>query len=411
VKPMTGNCKSKSHQVLFFCSIAIFLTAITSTAEDFNDFRKQELDAQSSFSRNYLLKIDSLESDTAFFRFKDDIVKLYQGQLDRHKKQIALFKREVIQQWGTFNGPQERVITLYNTADSNAAQVDFINNTIEIRVLSPVTDTGSLARNRIEKAVRRMAMPDTSLPSPTKTIYQPYPDLLSGLLLTDNGLPLRDLHSVISFCKEKAAGATWRSLDNDATKNGCYVLTLKITPDNVDKMLQRTRPVMLRVCTQFGVDTGLVSAIIRSGLPRTFFDRYNLSGYGLMRLSLDNEGAGAHVYLYGQGHIPRSESIFNPDMNIELGCAYLYEINKKYSGITDKRSRMYCAIAAYGSKPEDVARAITGEMELGKAIIAINTIGNHDEVYQKLLHGLPEEKSKRFFKEVLSFVVQEPNIK
>jgi membrane-bound lytic murein transglycosylase C len=168
---------------------------------------------------------------------------------------------------------------------------------------------------------------------------------------------------------------------------------------------------MLRACTQFGVDTDIVSAIIRSGLPRTFFDRYKLSGYGLMRLSLDNEGVGAVAYLYGNGRIPKSETIFNPDKNIEFGCAYLYEINKKFFGITDKRSRMYCAIAAYGSKPEVVARAITGEMDLGKAIIAINTIGNHDEVYQKLLHGLPDGQSRRFFKEVMDLFLQEPHIK
>ena len=93
------------------------------------------------------------------------------------------------------------------------------------------------------------------------------------------------------------------------------------------------------------------------------------------------------------------EYLYAPENNVELGTAYLNILLTKYfKNVNDKRSRLYCAVAAYNTGAGNVARAFTGKTKLKSAVEKINSMTS-DEVFKHLKNQLP-------FKETQDYVVR-----
>ncbi len=96
---------------------------------------------------------------------------------------------------------------------------------------------------------------------------------------------------------------------------------------------------------EFGLDESLVYAVI---LTESKFDTYAESpvgAKGLMQLT-DETGADCAKVLRIQNF--SAEQLFEPDVNIRLGCYYLKRLIQDYDGITET------AIAAYNGGPGNV---------------------------------------------------------
>ncbi len=96
---------------------------------------------------------------------------------------------------------------------------------------------------------------------------------------------------------------------------------------------------------EFGLDEALVYAVI---LTESKFDTYAESGAGakgLMQLT-DETGEDCARKLGVENY--SSDQLFDPEMNIRLGCYYLKRLIQDYDGITET------AVAAYNGGPGNV---------------------------------------------------------
>ena len=74
----------------------------------------------------------------------------------------------------------------------------------------------------------------------------------------------------------------------------------------------------------------------------------------------------------------RGRYLYDPQNNIELGCAYLGKLKNVYfKGINDEESTYHCVISAYNTGPGNVAKAFTGTTKL-KPTITPDIGHNHD---------------------------------
>ncbi len=108
----------------------------------------------------------------------------------------------------------------------------------------------------------------------------------------------------------------------------------------------------------------------------------------------------AYNYVYKKDKLLPGEYLYNPNNNIELGCAYISKLRHVYfRGIKNNRTAYYCTIAAYNTGAGNVARALTGTTKLAPTAEIANS-QTSDQIYDTLLHKLPYEETQHYLKKV-----------
>jgi membrane-bound lytic murein transglycosylase C len=124
------------------------------------------------------------------------------------------------------------------------------------------------------------------------------------------------------------------------------------------------------------------------------------NAYGLMQLVPATAGTEAYKLATGKQWIPSQAYLFDPEKNIELGCAYLNIIQTRYFGdITDPTKRVYLSISAYNAGPSNVAKTFTGNFDIKASIPSIKKL-SPAQLYQALYTRVPKEEAKNYLKKV-----------
>ncbi len=120
---------------------------------------------------------------------------------------------------------------------------------------------------------------------------------------------------------------------------------------------------------------------------------------GLMQL-LPGTARSMHKYVYGTSANLGFEQITKPEMNITLGVAFVKLMMTQYfNQIEDQRSREYCTIASYNMGPGRLF-PFFGRTK-SQAIANINAMGP-DEVFRRLVTGLPYRETRAYLSQVSS---------
>jgi membrane-bound lytic murein transglycosylase C len=131
--------------------------------------------------------------------------------------------------------------------------------------------------------------------------------------------------------------------------------------------------------------------------------RSNRNAIGLMQLVPHTAGVDAYRAVYGKNVVPTAAYLYNPEQNIELGCAYIYLLKHRYfREVRDADSRLYCTIAAYNTGPGNVAYAFTGRRAMRAATRMINTMKDAKSVYDHMIGSLPFAETRHY----LAFVIE-----
>ena len=146
----------------------------------------------------------------------------------------------------------------------------------------------------------------------------------------------------------------------------------------------------------------LIMAVIQSESSFNPMARSGIPAFGLMQIVPKSAGLDVTKYKMGRARILSPSYLYNAKNNIEVGAAYLNILYYRYlKDITDPKSRLYCAIAAYNTGAGNVARTFTGSLNIKHATTKINRL-TPNEVYQHLIENLPFNETRRYLKKVTS---------
>lgn len=99
-------------------------------------------------------------------------------------------------------------------------------------------------------------------------------------------------------------------------------------------------------------------------------------------------GRDAWQSVHGSARIPSVDTLYDPEQNVQLGCAYLRVLlDRDFSQFDDVESRNLVAIGAYNSGPGNVRKALA-ILDRGAGI---PTEVTPDQVRNALLTRAPEE--------------------
>ncbi len=154
-----------------------------------------------------------------------------------------------------------------------------------------------------------------------------------------------------------------------------------------------------RYAKQYSLDESLIAAIIK---VESNYNKQAISStkaVGLMQLKLDQAVSDVYKSIYGRNDLPSIEQLFEPQLNISIGSAYLSLVSNKYfKDIKNEKTKQYCLIAAYNAGAGTVLRTFHEDKAEAQSIINTKT---PEEVLQNLTTKMASEQGRRYLLKVL----------
>ena len=365
--------------------LTLFIASLTIAQDDFEKWRIQEEENLSNLSENETERMIAITKE--FDKYAEEQDRLF-----------SEFKDEVEKKWDAFRFSSKKIYVDYDDDLSSRGTIDFENGEVEVEVLvekkngSSVEDIDNIARQKLQKKIEKIVIKPADDKKP----------ILHGQLKNKRGRKVTNVN-VKNFSEEvvKSNRAIKKQIKSKDKKNRVkYTVKFKLVPDHLKTRTERYKNDVLSQAKRHNLPPNLVFAIIHTESDFNPKARSHIPAYGLMQLVPKSGGRDAYRYLYKKDKFLKGRYLYNPQNNIELGCAYLGKLKNVYfKGINDKESAYHCIISAYNTGPGNVAKAMTGTTKLKPTVNAVNKLSSK-KVYNKLVHKLPYEETRNYLKKV-----------
>lgn len=311
---------------------------------------------------------------------------------------------KVRQTWGEkeVKVPEQKKYVKYTQNYMSRTIVDFDNGTILVETLDDKAPKESL-KNAI---VTTLLTPDdprsvdlfSDKPVTLTSDHAPY---LLGLVLDQEGQPIRTPAQAEAFATSTLESAKGRSVDQNGVTKQALIAEIKMVANFTNKQADKYRATVTRFAEQFKISPSLIFAVIRTESNFNPFAVSSAPAFGLMQLVPTSGGRDAYRKAKGKDTIPSREYLFDPENNIELGSAYLNVLSYTLLEQVDNEvSREYCVISAYNTGTGNVFKAFAGN-----STSAINQINGLEPpaVYDRLRANLPYQETRDYLMKVVGF--------
>lgn len=173
----------------------------------------------------------------------------------------------------------------------------------------------------------------------------------------------------------------------------------KISKNIDDKSYKQYKNTISYYAKINGVKESILAAIIK---VESNFDKFavsNTDALGLMQVKLDQAVSDVYKSNYNRADLPNREQLFEPQINISIGSAYLALVSNKYfKDIKDPQTKEYCLIAAYNAGAGTVLRTFHDDkIEAQKIINGLSP----EDVLEALKTKMASEQGRRYVQKVL----------
>lgn len=180
----------------------------------------------------------------------------------------------------------------------------------------------------------------------------------------------------------------------------CLMVVAKLPVNSLAERAESFLPYVEKSSAKWQVSKALIMAIMHAESAFNPLARSHDPAFGLMQISPKSSGRNVSRLVFGQERMLNGADLYEPQLNIDLGAAYLHLLDQQYlKGITDFRSRQLCVIAAYNAGANSVAYAFTGTSSIKKALPLINRLSSQ-QVYGHLRSQLKLEDTRNYVKRV-----------
>lgn len=180
--------------------------------------------------------------------------------------------------------------------------------------------------------------------------------------------------------------------------------TINLPTNALSKRAHKFSPIVTNKSKKWDIETALIMAIIHTESAFRPKAKSNVPAYGLMQIVPSTAGRDVNNLINKLDAPMKVNDLYQPEINIETGTAYLHILNKRYlRKIRDPKSRLYCMIAAYNTGAGNVARVFNADKStnINKAFPIINRMSS-EQVYQQLMKNLPYEETQNYLRNVYS---------
>lgn len=316
---------------------------------------------------------------TEWQRYQSD----YQAAFRQYQQQLSRV-------WNEPELSGQKVWVEYSDNLQTRRSIDFDRN--EVRLSFTATDAARLTDERIRAEFERVM--NTTL----QQAYQRDPVLRQS---AGQQAPASRQPVTGSSQTQLQALLQQASRQQQHTGKGTVItVTIPLPASAVPERAQHYWPLVQKQAQKWAIDPALVLAIMQTESAFNPLARSHVPAFGLMQIVPSSAGRDATRLAWGRETLLSGAQLFQPETNIELGCAYLHLLNTRYlAAVRDPRSRLYCVIAAYNTGAGNVARAFTGTTSVKEAAVHINRL-SAAQVFRHLQQRLPHTETRRYLAKV-----------
>ena len=367
-------------------AIVVSLVLIASSQDSFEDYMAEQNQQQSDYGnqQNKAYQNYHQEQDSLFIQYKEQIEKLWNE-----------FKESTPKKWITYNENftgrsevsfEEGDITVDAVVDSDADQ-DEAKEIIKKQLISIMEEKDSTEKPILADQVKNPIDPEK-------------------VLSADN------IEKLAEKIVDNAKKTTITGSDDQTRVK--FSISLELIPDHVRKRAEKYTPIIEDYCQEYKVDASLALAIAHT---ESYFNpkAYNRHGnaYGMMQIVPKYAGLTMNNFLFKKNSKPSSRDLFNPDINLHMGIAYLrWLADNKWNRVKNHTNQMYCMICSYNGGPGTIYKAMTGRMNnigdksWNKMFDDLSTMDNK-KLFQKLRKDVPYEETRNYIKKVVEKMTNE----
>jgi membrane-bound lytic murein transglycosylase C len=345
----------------------------------------------------FLVLIFSISMNTHADEFSDFIQENQQGveaqktTFDTYQKaylaEYKEYKDKILKEWDEARISSPKKWVSYSKDMKTRTTVDYENNTVEVAIREDAKPSAKKIKEQIEKTLNSSAKKAVKLDPILSRIEKKTPVSLDGLLMTG----LKAAKSVVN-----SVMATARMLVNSDSHGEYSVVTVEMPEGSESARIRQLFPYVKKYSKKYNISPPLILAIIKTESAFNPLAQSHIPAFGLMQIVPSSAGKDVQKLIFGNNRKPSSKMLFNPEVNIEHGVAYLHILQTRYlKGIKNKQALEYCSIAAYNTGAGNVARAFNGTTNIKKAIPKINSL-NSDQVYMWLRKNLKYEEAQNY---------------
>jgi len=377
----------KKNNVIFGLITAFLLvTQIQAQDKTIEDIMREEQEAIRAIQQETMDYQDQVAEEMRLY--EDQISREYEAYEADQRRQMEEMEREILRKWEEFRQDTREENVEYSADKNSRSSVNYKEGTVEVEVI--VDSKDPQAKQKAQTEIQKRL---TDIAGSKNTGQQ---------LKTSQGSEVTPANSQ-SFAKEtvqkkKVKAVTYNARDGqERTK---YSVKVTMVPNHIQIRAGDYKNEVSKQAKRFDINPAVAMAVMHT---ESFFNpkaRSHIPAYGLMQLVPKSGARDAYIYIYKKDRLLKSDYLYIPPNNIELGCAYL-SINRHryFKGISDDEKANLCIIAAYNTGPGNVAKALTGSTSL-KAAVTVANQHDTDWLRQKLLRDLPYSETKDYLKKV-----------
>ncbi len=391
---MNFHFPKKPVAIALLAVICSFIFTTAHADASFDDWKKQQ-------------KSSVQKSKDSFASYKSEITSAF-----------AVYKRKTSSIWGKDNiVPDKNNWVSYIDQLNQRSVVDFEKGTIDVEIALPV-EQGSdkpVGEKQLQDLLYEAMNLGDDKRSIKKLAEQPVSQpqgsaVLQGQIsLPDGRVAGPDEYRKIA--QDAARDAHTKILRGDDGKTRIvYTAQLRLVPDHIRLRARKYQTLVNKYSEQHKIPASVVFAVIETESMFNPTARSSAPAFGLMQLVPTSGARDAYRYLYKKDKVVTDTYLYNPENNIRLGSAYLYQLNNEYlSGIKSEQSRMLATIAAYNTGAKNVFRAFVGKYSAARfgnysnyKLAALREINRRspEQVYQFLRGHLPYHETRDYIKKV-----------
>ncbi|GEM_PF-452233 len=304
------------------------------------------------------------------------------------QKEWKAFKAGVEKKWKKFVHSTKEEWVSYDAGKDVRSVVNFKDGYILFETVIPKDDPDAAekARDKIGKQAGDIF----------KEEAVPGKKILENLVVNTKGFCISVSNQKEFITKEIAPEVRQVAEKSFFSKDGVarqkYTVRIPMVKGHTKILAKKYMPLVRKYVKEFHLKPELILAIIHT---ESYFNPRAVShcgALGLMQLVPKSGGLQAYSHVYGEETIPSKDYLFNPEKNIELGCAYFDWLKIHFKSVKEEVKRRYICICGYNCGPGNVRKVLKRHQIFSMT---------DKEVYQVLRRETPEE-TRGYIKNVVS---------
>ena len=327
-------------------------------------------------------------------RYLENVTKQFDDYFVEQDSLFQNFKDRVEKKWNEFKSSSSKIYVDYDENLDARGSINFEKGEVEIEVIVEdkpgisYAEKKKIGEEKLQKKLTKMVKKKADDKKP----------LLKDQLKNKQGQKITKIN-VKSLVKEIVKDKKIKKkkfISKDGKKRIKFTVKVNMLPDHVRIRAVRFKKDVLKQSKKWNIDPALAFAVIHTESCFNPKARSYIPAFGLMQLVPKSGARDAYNHVYKKDKLLTRKYLYNPENNIELGCAYLSLIRHRYfKKISNDESALYCTISAYNTGVGNVAKTFTGQMKLNKASEKVNSLSSK-QVYNTLIEKLPYKETRKY---------------